>query len=295
MDSTQLQTREFWLNFAPQLHIADAGFFNNMEALNLSPEQVQAVSGLMQHEGYFQAEAQWGFDHALLAATVRSLANANLSPVFAFLYDEFWLPFFKLHNIISSILGGDYFFLPDFWVWNVDPSKGESGWRPHRDKGRMALLPDGMPRSLTAWIPLSNATTLNGCMYIVPACDDPTYGTENEKDWKFEYPSIRALPARPGEFFMWNQAVMHWGSKASPRGGESRVSMAFEFQRADVQPPFNQPLLRPLNVISFEERMQLIAKQILQYQHMYRLAPEVQTFAEGLIAKRNPGAALIFQ
>ena len=43
------------------------------------------------------------------------------------------------------------------------------------DKGRRALFEDGSPKSLTTWIPLSNATALNGCMYIVPALHDPTF------------------------------------------------------------------------------------------------------------------------
>ena len=285
MDLAQLEKPEFWLKFAPKLHIVDLSVFNALQLIAPAPDQMRTYCELMRNEGYFQGLPQMILDHRLLAQTVRALVEANLSPVFAFLFDEFWLPFYKLHSIISTLLGGDYFFLPDFWVWNVDPAKGERGWRPHRDKGRWALLPDGMPRSVTVWIPLSDATTLNGCVYIVPACDDPTYGTENEKDWQFEYSSIRALPAHPGEFFMWNQAVVHWGSKASPRGGESRISMAFEFQRADVQPPFNEPLMLPLGIISFEERLKLVAKQILQYQTMYQLEPEMQAFAENLIAK----------
>lgn len=297
VDVNQLRTPEFWQNFAPQLHIADLSFFRNLQLLKLSPDELETVAELMKVEGYFQAHfsssPELSVNYALLAQTVRSLVAANLSPVFAFLYDEFWVPFYKLHRIISTLLGGEYFFLPDFWVWNVDPAKGERGWRPHRDKGRWALLPDGMPRSLTVWIPLSNATTLNGCVYIVPSCDDPTYGTEEEADWRFEYSSIRALPARPGEFFMWNQAVLHWGSKASPRGGESRISMAFEFQRADVQPPFNQPLMQPLGIISFEERLKLVAKQILQYKSMYQLEPELQEFAESLIAVPTSGTVAI--
>jgi ectoine hydroxylase-related dioxygenase (phytanoyl-CoA dioxygenase family) len=218
-----------------------------------------------------------------MADKVRALSVNGLSPVFAFIYDEFWIPFFKLHNVYTGLLGGKYYVLPDFWVWNVDPQKGEAGWKPHRDKGRQSLFPDRTPKSLTTWIPVSTATPLNGCMYIVPAMFDPTYGREDEMQWKFDYSSIRALPGNPGEFFIWNQAVLHWGSKTSPRAPESRVSMAFEFQRADVA-PFNQPLISPLSVLSFESRLKLIAKQILQYRHMYKLEPELERIATGLIS-----------
>jgi len=35
---------------------------------------------------------------------------------------------------------------------------------------------------LTTWIPLSRATPLNGCLYIVPAPLDPTYATPDETE-----------------------------------------------------------------------------------------------------------------
>ena len=58
--------------------------------------------------------------------------------------------------------------------------------------------------------------------------------------------------------------------------------MAFEFQRDDVK-PFNQPLLAPDVVPGFDDRLKLICKQILQYQHMYGLSPEMQEMAGGIM------------
>jgi hypothetical protein len=55
--------------------------------------------------------------------------------------------------------------------------------------------------------------------------------------------------------------------------------MAFEFQRGDVA-PFNQPMLPPLWVWPLEPRLWLIAKQILQYKHMYPLSPEMEQVAQ---------------
>jgi hypothetical protein len=282
VDSAELATRDFWHSFAPRLHIEDASFFENIAPVDVTLAHRKAIAELLRVEGYFQGSTDWGADLDLMTATVRALSEANISPVFAFLYDEFWLPFAKLHLLYSQILGANYHLLPDFWIWNIDPTQNEAGWKPHRDRGRNALLSDGSPKSLTTWIPLSRATPLNSCMYIVPALLDPTYGTEAEDQWEFQYPSIRALPGAPGDFFMWNQAVLHWGSLSSPRAPESRVSMAFEFQRTDV-PPFNQPLIPPLTILPFEARLQLIAKQVLQYRHMYELAPNVEKMALRLL------------
>lgn len=264
---SQLADRKFWESFAPGFHIADDAFCRGIETRSCELNRCEELSALLKEEGYFQETADWGLDLAAMAQIVRALSDANLSPVFAFLYDEYWVPFFKLHSILSELLGGQYFLLPDFWIWNVDPKRGDAGWRPHRDRGKTSLLDDGAPKSLTAWIPLSKATPLNGCLYIVPIQQDPTYGTEEENTWKFEHAGIRALPAEPGDFLVWNQAVLHWGSKTSQRAAESRVSMALEFQRADTA-PFNQPLIEPLRVLTFKQRLRLIAKQILQYRHM---------------------------
>ena len=149
---------------------------------------------------------------------------------------------------------------------------------------------DGSPKSLTTWIPLSPTTPLNGCIYIVPEQLDPTYATLDENKRQFDYASIRALPGNPGDFFIWNQAVLHWGGRTSPRAAESRVSMAFEFQRTDV-PAFNSPLIDPLRVFTFEERLKLIAMQVYQYRQMYALDPKVAQFASELAVQPTPSRA----
>jgi len=268
----------FWRGFAPGLRVEDARSVEALAAITPSAADMAAIRALVVEEGYFQASnIAWPMDVAVMADTVRALDAAGLPPVFAFMYDEFWLPFYLMQPIYAGLLG-DYAMLPDFWVWNVDPARGDAGWRPHRDKGQQALFPDGSPKSMTTWMPLSKATPLNGCMYIVPATQDPTYNTANDREWKFEHAGIRALPAEAGDVFMWNQAVLHWGSRTSPRGGASRVSMAFEFQRTDV-PPFNTPLLAPMAFHTFGFRLRLIAKQILQYRHMYKVDPAIERVA----------------
>jgi hypothetical protein len=59
--------------------------------------------------------------------------------------------------------------------------------------------------------------------------------------------------------------------------------MAFEFQRSDVE-AFNKPFIKPLSIVPFEFRLKLIAKQLLQYRHMYRLEPQIERIATELVA-----------
>jgi len=129
LDASQFRTREFWRSLAPGLHIEDRSFFEDVAYLELTPE----LAAQFKHEGYLQGTSDWGVDVKLMADTVRSLSAASLSPLFAYLYDEFWYPFFRLHHVYRALLGGNYHLLPDFWIWNVDPRKGEAGWKPHRE------------------------------------------------------------------------------------------------------------------------------------------------------------------
>lgn len=274
--------RETWTGLAPRLHIEDAGLLRAAPPLSVDAARAIGAREQLLLDGYIEERAlSFNADFTLMAETVRMLAREGLSPVFAFLYDEFWLPFCQLDTLLREILGA-YAMLPDFWVWNVDPKKGDAGWAPHRDKGAVTLRPDGMPNSITAWIPLTDATPLNSCMYLVPARHDPTYGTAREGEWRFDLPSIRALPAKPGDVLIWNQAVLHWGSKSAAHATESRVSMAVEFQRSDV-PPMNPPLLKPAALLPFDLRLKLIAKQVLQYRHMYKVAPDLEQMMMKLV------------
>jgi hypothetical protein len=102
MDAGNLHQREHWLSLAPGLHIEDRSLFENIVYLDLSP----GLAAQFKDDGYLHGSADWGLDVGLMADTVRSLSAANVSPLFAFLYDEFWYPFFKLHLLYGALLGG---------------------------------------------------------------------------------------------------------------------------------------------------------------------------------------------
>jgi ectoine hydroxylase-related dioxygenase (phytanoyl-CoA dioxygenase family) len=216
-----------------------------------------------------------------MAGAIRLLHANRLPPVFAFHFDEFWLVLAQLRRVIATILGDGYVMLPDFWAWHVDPMTADSGWPPHRDKGRRALFPDGRPQSLTLWLPLTDATPINGCIYVVPADRDPTYNTAAEESLQFTLSDIRALPAAAGSILAWTQAIIHWGGHAASRDAPPRISLSCEFQRGDVA-PFNSPLLPPAAMPDFATRHSLIGRQVLRYRQMEPLDGALESCAAAM-------------
>lgn len=227
--------------------------------------------------------------------TVSTFFRMGIPLPFAFVYDELWLAFQTLSEFLTAALGEDYRALPDFWVWHVNPHEDAAGWGPHRDRVQPTLDADNSPHTLTVWLPFTDATPLNGCMYVLPAHRDDRFV---ERRWDGEGNNtvvnpqdIRALPATAGSLLAWNQAVLHWGGRGSRLGAAPRISAAFEFQRAD-RPPFNTPLLDPERMPTFADRLGLIGKQVLQYRHMYPLSGDVAEVATALFEQYMPGAVV---
>ena len=256
----------FWRQLAPQWSIGEASaptpFLGSLPPITATEQERQRQ--LIRREGYLQSHLNWAVDLQPMAQLVRRLDQLGIPPVFAYLYDPFWIPFFQLHGLLSGLLGGSYRMLPDCWIWNIDPSKQGQGWPPHRDRDHTTLRSDGAPKIINVWLPLSSATPLNSCMYVLPADRDPVYGTNRDRFAPVDLSHVRALPAVPGDVLIWNQAVLHWGSASSDRASESRVSMAWEFQRTD-EPHYNQPLLQTLQFPCFNDRLRMIAQQILHF------------------------------
>lgn len=283
----EVQRREFWHQLCPAMSI-EGGGTSSAAAVG---DTGRLLSDL-KREGYIQVPGAFGEScTAPIRDAVATLSQRGIPLPFAFVYDELWLAFQSLSTFLTTVLGDDYRALPDFWVWFVPPNENACGWGPHRDRVQSTLDPDNSPHTLTVWIPFTDATPLNGCMYVLPAHHDPRF---IERRWDGEgntvVPNpqdIRALPATAGSLLAWNQAVLHWGSRGSRLGEAPRISAAFEFQRGD-HAPFNSPLLDPGRLPSFTERLGLIGKQVLQYRHMYPLSDDVAAVATTLFDSYMP-------
>lgn len=281
------ERREFWSGLCPGMSI-EAGAGPAPAALG----ETDPMLVNLKREGYVQipdvlAESTL----APIRGAVSTLFQRGIPLPFVYVYDEVWLAFAGLSRFLTAALGVGYQALPDFWVWHVNPSENAVGWGPHRDRVMPTLDDDNSPHTLTVWLPFSDATPLNGCMYVLPAHLDDRF---NQRRWDgpdnnvvYNPQDIRALPATAGTMFAWNQGVLHWGGRGSRLGTAPRISAAFEFQRGD-RAPFNRPLLDPHRVPAFTERLGLIGKQVLQYRHMYPLTDDVAAIATSLFDRFMP-------
>jgi hypothetical protein len=291
LSAQDAERREFWRDLCPDMSIE-----RDATSIAAAVGNTQVLLSDLKREGYIQAAGAFPEERiSPIREAVTTLSQRGIPLPFAFVYDELWLAFQGISALLTTVLGEGYRALPDFWVWHVQPNENASGWGPHRDRVQPTLDPDNSPHTLTVWLPFTDATPLNGCIYVLPALFDQRF---EERRWDGEGNNvvqnpqdIRALPATAGSLLAWNQAILHWGSRGSRLGGGPRISAAFEFQRGD-HAPFNSPLLDPGRVPPFSERLGLIGKQVLQYRHMYPLSDDIAAIATSLFERFMPSTAL---
>jgi hypothetical protein len=275
----QLESEDFWRALCPDLTVY-GNCPSPLPVLQANDATMAMISGIFDREGYLHLP---GTQHVALierlAKLVQQLRDSGVPPVFAFVYEEMWEPYRRLGLVLDGLLGAPHAFMPDFWAWHIDPSAGEAGWIPHRDH-LDELLPEQRPNSVTAWVPMTRATPLNGCMYVLPKQHDPLYGQAGAGvPPEIALPDIRAVPAGPGDTLIWTQALLHWGARSSELSSAPRMSMSLEIQRADVAPVslFKMPLGYRMNLA---QKLSLIGGGMDRYRHMHTFEPGMAEFAE---------------
>jgi hypothetical protein len=273
--------QSFWSNICPRLSIGRGA---GSSVIGVDEARLLELRDAMLQEGYFVFEEVLAPEvMADMAECVRQLHERRIPMGFAYVFDQFWQLTGWIGEVLAALLGDDFRQLPDLWAWYVEP--GHKGWEEHREKGLESLLPNGMPKSLSVWVPLTDATPLNGCMYVVPANRDPYYRQEGDDIRVDNLQDVRALPARAGSVLLWNQCLLHWGGASSPRARHPRISFSIEYQRGDVE-PFNTPLIDPRAPLpDFELRLGFVGKQILQYEHMYDPVDGIVSLGKALVER----------
>jgi len=272
------------------------------------------------------------YDWDEMARAVRTVEDHGWPPVFALMFDAPWAAVQRAWQVAAQVLGEDCALEPSIFVWslrrNADPrdgddaagdalpsggGSGDGGERkrcarvgenfglPHRDFSydEAHFSDDGRPRVLNVWIPLTEATADNGCLWVVPREFDPFYdkpdayehnrpatpGFENGlTKVRFPLGAMRPVPCAKGSVVCWHN-VIHWGGACSKHAAVPRIALAATFKAKGSRSTHLtadgalDSLLDPLLAnkgeggvrLPLESRVRLIAKSLAMYEDWYDL------------------------
>lgn len=254
---------DYWRGLNPQLTI-EGGSSGDLESAPLDEPEREATVAHIAERGYFHTGPVLAPEFLSgLSQAVETTRAAGWPATACFVYDEFWhvSRTRSTQALLRRALGHGCAQIPKFWGHYVNPLKHARGWRPHIDGG----LDAAREQRLTVWVPLTEATLDNGCMYVIPRDLEPPEGVD-QADVRAVLPAVRAVPAHPGELVGWDHHTLHWGSTVSENDARPRISLSFEFISADATPsPDEQPLLDLEVLPSFEQRLGFIANGVAVY------------------------------
>lgn len=240
-------------------------------------ERAEALREALRRQGYLRTEPL--VEPALLERAlraVRAVEREGWPLVFAYVYDALWdvLRAPRVRRLLTSLLGEGFRQLPGIWLHRVPALEGARGWGPHVDvPGACHITADGRPDRLTGWIPLTDATLENGCLFVVPADEAGEIAARfaELEDIRFDdalalLHAARPLPARAGSLLLWRFDVIHWGGVATAEAKGPRLSASFEVIAAGAALTREEGFaLDPEVPPSFEARLSLIGRALLAY------------------------------
>jgi hypothetical protein len=269
----------FWRSLAPQLTIG--GSRVGLTARELESDESARVKERLRTDGYFQIDRVFEpSEMTRIEAGLLALTRSGWPALFVFLFDEPWLAYARLDGVLRDLLGLGYRALAACWAWCLERSDDDSGWTPHRDRNFRTVQESGDPDIITIWVAVTEATPDNGCIYVVPATRDPNYSGDLVQCNARTLQDVRALPARAGSILGWNHQLLHWGGHASVEALQPRMSLSAEFQRGEVA--LLDAALQDA-VPSFADRLALVGKQLIRYQHMQPPSAQLLDIARHLV------------
>ncbi len=261
---------DYWRTLCPELGVMLQQDLKHLQGAPLSSEQAAWACGHLERHGYFQLpEVIAPAAVARMYKCVETLRNSGWPPVFSFMYDEFWAisrtP--SLVNFLSRKLGIGYVQAAGVWTYRVDPQVRASGWSPHVDSPN-----DG--ERITLWIPLTDATIGNGCMYVIPQDRVPPALPASYLDWTtisrdelgILLRNVTPLPATAGSVLGWHNSLIHWGGRASESATIPRISIGVEFMSQQAKPRKWETPVFDLQLPDFATRVRAIGQSILHYE-----------------------------
>lgn len=279
-----MEDNNFWLTLCPQLHVESA----ESKALCQSDctfhdKYISLLQNTLAEDGMcslLSSEFPWAADSTsldLLAEGLKNLVAAGWPPSFIWVFDEAWIMTAQVRALLQKISGNDTCF--DFLAFCIEP--GGSGFSPHRDRplGGFKSKPpvsdsdgfhsNGLPKYVTAWIPLVDVPVTSSCLACVPAYLDDGYKTEDAscEDLNFElsdFQKVRNLPCMKGDALIFSHRLFHW-SKASSTGKRGLQRLSLSFVHADDEFEDARLSRHWLPLPPLQLRVALAAGQTLDY------------------------------
>jgi hypothetical protein len=283
---------DYWAGLIPDFSIEGDAPSETLEDRPIGPPEHEALVDYIDRRGYFHTPELLSRDAiGALGQAAETLRAEGWPAAFCFVYDEAWrvarTP--SLNRIVEAVLGPAYRQIPNVWCHYVPAAWRSRGWPPHID----GYGGETSKNRLTIWIPLTEATLDNGCMYVIPK--DAPHTTLDEQYDKATARRLlqgaRALPASPGEALGWMFETIHWGSSSTPNAKEPRVSLSFEFISRDATPDADElPLLETGPALpSFHERLRFISDGISAYARFEPSLLPLGDLAKGLLERSPAG------
>ncbi len=236
----------YWKSLYPAFSVGDESSAPpRADALRAS--QYERLADNLASRGYFHTDSVLESRTIdAMRGCIETIRTAGWPPVFAYVYDQFWTIWrlAPIRQMVQAGLGGGYRLISHPWCHYVSPVAGASGWPPHVD--------GNLPNRISIWIPLTDATLDNGCIYVVPGDQNlARIGElrELKSATNLQLRELmqrgRALPASAGAIMGWHFRILHWGSVASG-AGHPRISTVMEFIKAEEAAlPSELPLFDP--------------------------------------------------
>jgi hypothetical protein len=235
---------DYWRELNPELTVS-----NDPPASRVTPYPTGWAASPRCHarlreEGYFLSPPIIPADLVVrLRTAVERIVARGLPPGCALMYDEFYQVYAGVLSAVTPILGPHPILLPeDFWVFFVPPADGAaSRWTafpPHKDWVDVdpGVMSGEVPTVLVGWVALTDTSTNDSCMYVVPADSDKGYRTSDRvvRSENFRLQDVRAVPAEAGQVLLFSTHISHWGSRSSRWATHPRISISMFFQRGDL-------------------------------------------------------------
>lgn len=253
--------------------------------LGIGSEESERKRSKLVSKGYVLVDEP--FDCDLVGSVkkgIEQLHEIELPATFVLLFDEAWSLARASRSLLDKCTHCDNHFNFDLLAWYIEPGKG--GFSPHRDRqpenASSTFHSDKQAKFVTNWIALSDATTENSCLHVIPKSCDPGYlegDTEKEDPLQRALPNkesfqkIRALTRKSGQSILFDHRIIHWGS-SSDEDTKDPPRIAISFVASD--PKYEPPLVDPEYFTAtrnppFRIRLLLVCAQLLIYYQRFEL------------------------